>query len=166
MCACERVFLACRPVGEPHSVAVLFNCQNWPLVHQTPPVALPRAITLRSLHTESEILVRNFRLSFKKIGSGSIFCFFVSVASILIGKDENKKKTEKTHTTISDSVGKDLESEILVWNFCMLKNKYDLTLCQSRLHCLWNFRPKNSDQVRFSAFSYPHTIENAGLKVG
>ncbi len=25
-------------------------------------------------------------------------------------------------------------SEILVGNFCILKNKYDLTLCQSRLH--------------------------------
>ncbi len=26
------------------------------------------------------------------------------------------------------------ESEILVWNFRMLKNKYNLTLCQSHLH--------------------------------
>ncbi len=64
----------------------------------------------RSLHTESEIFVRNFctlknkydltlcqsRLHTaseifvrqKKFGSGSIFCVFASVACILIGKDE------------------------------------------------------------------------------
>ncbi len=49
------------------------------------------------------------------------------------------------------------ESEIFVRNFRKFKNKYDLTLCQSRLHCLRNFRPssKNSDQVQFSAFSHP-----------
>ncbi len=70
----------------------------------------------RSLHTESEILVRNFhslknkynhtlcqtRLPLKplklssvvkkKIGSVSILCIFASIASILIGKDDKYKK--------------------------------------------------------------------------
>ncbi len=69
------------------------------------------------LHTESEILIWNFRtlknkydltlcqsrlhtasetfVRQKKIGSGSIFCVFASVACILIGKDEEYEKTEK-----------------------------------------------------------------------
>ncbi len=42
------------------------------------------------LHTASETFVRQ-----KKIGSGSIFCVFASVACILIGKDGEYEKTEK-----------------------------------------------------------------------
>ncbi len=44
------------------------------------------------------------------------------------------------------------ESEMFIRNFLTLKNKYDLMLCQSRLHTASG---KNSDQVRFSAFSHP-----------
>ncbi len=76
-----------------------------------------------SLHTESEILIRNFHtlknqcnlmlcqsclhtaskifVHKNKIESGSIFCFFVSVA---FWKDGQYKKTDKTHAIISDSV--------------------------------------------------------------
>ncbi len=46
----------------------------------------------------------------KKFGSGSIFCVFASVASILIGNNdeyEKNEKYEKTHTKMSDSVWKD-----------------------------------------------------------
>ncbi len=39
------------------------------------------------LHTASETFVRQ-----KKIGSGLIFCVFASVACILIGKNEEKRK--------------------------------------------------------------------------
>ncbi len=44
-----------------------------------------------------------------------------------------------------------------VRNFHTLKNKYDLKLCQSRLHTASEtfIRQNNSDQVRFSAFSHP-----------
>ncbi len=83
-------------------------------------------LVLRSLHTESEIFVRNFRtlknkydltlcqsrlhtasktfFRQKKIGSGSIFCVFASVACILIGKDGEYEKNGKMHAKISDSV--------------------------------------------------------------
>ncbi len=52
---------------------------------------------------------------------------------------------------------KHTESEILVRNFRTLKNKYDLMLCQSRLHTASKIfvHKKNSDQVRFSAFLHP-----------
>ncbi len=40
------------------------------------------------LHTASENFIRHK----KKLGSGSIFCVFVSVASILIGKDDKYEK--------------------------------------------------------------------------
>ncbi len=75
------------------------------------------------LHTESEILVWNLRtlknkydltlcqlrlhtasetfVHQNKIGSGSIFCIFASVACILIGKDEEYEKNGKTHANIS-----------------------------------------------------------------
>ncbi len=57
------------------------------------------------MHTESEILVRKIRNWFD----------FISVTSILIGKDdEYKKQTNnngKTHTNISDSVCKDLKEK-------------------------------------------------------
>ncbi len=44
-----------------------------------------------SSHTASETFIRH-----KEIGSGWIFCVFASLASILIGKDdEYEKKTEK-----------------------------------------------------------------------
>ncbi len=52
----------------------------------------------------------------------------------------------------------DLRSLHTVWNFRTVKNKYDLTLCQSRLHTASETvvrHKKNSDQVRFSAFSHP-----------
>ncbi len=52
------------------------------------------------LHTAAETFVRH-----KKIGSGSIFCVFTSVACILIGKDE---EYGKMHTKILDSVCNDL----------------------------------------------------------
>ncbi len=45
-----------------------------------------------------------------------------------------------------------------VRNFRRLKNKYDLTLCQSRLHTASETfvrHKKKLDQVRFSAFSHP-----------
>ncbi len=60
------MFLACRPAGETRSMAVLFNCQNWLLVNQTPPAAWPRAITPRSLHTEFEIVIQDFFFYIKK----------------------------------------------------------------------------------------------------
>ncbi len=82
-----------------------------------------KKLLLRSLHTESEVFIRNFRklknkydltlcqsrlhtasetfVRHKKFRSGSIFCVFVSVACILIGKNE---EYGKTHANISDSV--------------------------------------------------------------
>ncbi len=45
----------------------------------------------------------------KKCVSGSIFCVFASVASILIGKDDEYEKKIKTHMKLSDSVCKDLK---------------------------------------------------------
>jgi len=52
-----------------------------------------------------------------KKGSGSIFCIYASVASILIGNDEYENdKYEKTHTKISDSVCKDLKGDLLCKN--------------------------------------------------
>ncbi len=61
------------------------------------------------LHTASETFVRH-----KKFGSGSIFCIFASVASILIGKDD---EYEKMHTEMSDSVCNDLNNERKWANF-------------------------------------------------
>ncbi len=55
------------------------------------------------LHTASENDIRH-----KKLGSGSIFGFFVSVASILIGKDDKYEKKN------SDSVCKALNPLILL----------------------------------------------------
>ncbi len=51
----------------------------------------------------------------KKIRPGSIFCVFASVASILIGKDDEYEKTEKAHM---DSV-----------SLFMKTNAYSLLLC-------------------------------------
>ncbi len=50
------------------------------------------------------------------------------------------------------------ESEIFVRIFRTLKNKYDLTLCQSRLHTAsetFVCHKKKLDQVWFSAFMHP-----------
>ncbi len=88
----------------PCTELLLFNCAKVNTVfHSMAP--------LRSLLAESEIFVRNvvnlhtasetFVRHKKKIGSGLIFCVFASVASILIGKDD---ESEKTHTKISGSV--------------------------------------------------------------
>ncbi len=76
----------------------------------------------------------------KKFGSGSIFCVFTSVTSILIGKDDEYEKNGKNaYKNFRLSVQWPLrslhtESENFVRNFHTLKNKYNLTLCQSRLH--------------------------------
>ncbi len=43
------------------------------------------------MHTASENVIRH-----KKLGSGSIFGVFVSVASILIGKDDKYEKKFRT----------------------------------------------------------------------
>ncbi len=58
------------------------------------------------LHTASKTFVCQ-----KKIGSGSIFCVFASVACILIGKDGEYEKTEKRVAKISDSVCNGLYSD-------------------------------------------------------
>ncbi len=55
-------------------------------------------------------LPRKFHHHKKKIGSGLIFCIFASVANILIGKEDEYEKMEKTHKNISDSVCKYLIS--------------------------------------------------------
>ncbi len=48
------------------------------------------------LHTASKTFVRH-----KKFRPGLIFCVFASVASILIGKDD---EYDKTHTKIMDEI--------------------------------------------------------------
>ncbi len=83
----------------------------------------------RSLHTESE----NFRPS-KKIGIWFDFLRFRIRSMHFDRKGWGIRKNGKTHVKISDSVCNDLESEIFFRNVHTLKNKYDLTLCQSRLH--------------------------------
>ncbi len=54
----------------------------------------------------------------KKIGSGSIFCVFASVACILIGKDGEYKKNGKTHAKILDSVCNGLKSCLFEHSSC------------------------------------------------
>ncbi len=57
------------------------------------------------LHTASETFVHH-----KKFRSGSIFCVFTSVASILIGKDDKyKKKTEKRMRNFRTQCAMDLK---------------------------------------------------------
>ncbi len=65
------------------------------------------------LHTASETFVRQ-----NKIGSGSIFCVFASVACILIGRDGEYEKTEKRIAKISDSVCKDLNCSMVLCQKC------------------------------------------------
>ncbi len=50
------------------------------------------------------------------------------------------------------------ESKILVRKFCTLKNKYDLMLCQSRLHTVSKTLVRHKEilgQDQFSAFLHP-----------
>ncbi len=66
------------------------------------------ALCQSRLHTASKTFVRHK----KKIGTGSIFCVFASVACILKGEDEEYEK-KKMHANISDSVCNDLKSCLL-----------------------------------------------------
>ncbi len=58
------------------------------------------------LHAVSETFVRH------KFGSGSIFCVFASIVSILIGMgEEYEKKLIKRQMNISDSMCKELKPD-------------------------------------------------------
>ncbi len=86
-----------------------------------------------TLHTEPKIFVRNFCTLY--------ICL----------EKTNQQHLRSLHT----------EHNIFVWNFHTLKNRYDLTLCQSRLHTASETfvrHKKNSDRVWFSAFF--HIIAN------
>ncbi len=60
-------------------------------------------------------------------------------------RNESMYQTYKTLYTLK--VSAHTESEIFIRNFRTLKNKYDLTLCQSRLHTA--FRPSKKNRIRF-----------------
>ncbi len=72
------------------------------------------------LHTASETFVRQ-----KKIGSGSIFCVFASVACILIGKDEEyEKKMEKRMRKFQTQCAMTLSLCFLTLHFSFLCSIY------------------------------------------
>ncbi len=88
------------------------------------------------LHTASETFVHH-----KKIGPGSIFCVFASVASILIGKDDEyeppppppKKRIWKFWTQCAITFSLSPVCETRPWCQNLIENWQDLYLCL----CLW-----------------------------
>ncbi len=118
----------------------------------------------RSLHTESEIFIWNFRtlknkydltlcqsrlhtasetfVHQKQFGSGSIFCVFASVACILIGKDGEYEKTEKRmRNSVWTQCAMTFTLKMLLWREISIKSQLCLYIC---LHDLKLYLVNNS----------------------